>query len=150
MDTFSANGTLVGKRWVRMERKIKILLVILKFRRWISQFWAIQSRHRLTGLIEITLTPVYEITLKTALFNSSLRLPHLSTIWVSIWRSLPEKWVNIWVNTSDLKGETFFLDWDWASLDFRFESRLSLHSQSLDRLQKLVCQKLHKRTLTTA
>ena len=69
----------------------------------------------------------YPTTLKTALFISSLRLPHLLTIWVSIWRSLPEKWVNIWVNASGLKGGIPFSDWDWASFDFGFESRLSRH-----------------------
>ena len=70
----------------------------------------------------------YPTTLKTAFFNSSLRLPHLLTIWVSIWRSLPEKWVNIWVNASGLNGGIPFSDWYWALSNFGFESRLSRHS----------------------
>ena len=46
----------------------------------------------------------------------------------SIRRSESEIWVNIWVNASGLKGGIPFSDWDWASSNFGFESRLSRHS----------------------
>ena len=67
---------------------------------------------------------IYPTTLKIALFNSSLRLLHLWTIWDNIWRSVPEISVNISVNASTLSSESCSY-WGFSTWRFGFDSATS-------------------------
>ena len=88
---------------------LRIYLLLTFTRTQLHDLQPCLIRRRSSGSVqlgEVIAKLPYPTTLKTALFNSSLRLLHPWTIRASIWRSAPEISVNISVNASIDKPES--------------------------------------------